>query len=185
MGTRNLTIVIQDKKPVVAQYGQWDGYPEGQGTTCLNFLLNCDLNRFKEVLTRCRFIESKQSEQYHKKNPFLTRDNGAGILNLLYEDKTDKLLWIHDNSEFAADSLFCEWAYVIDLDKNTFEVYTGFNYSPLTENDRFYPLQKDNIHFEDQYYPVKHLITFTLDNLPQTAVEFVQKCEQLKTKEEE
>jgi hypothetical protein len=31
MGTRNLTIVIADKKIKVAQYGQWDGYIEGNG----------------------------------------------------------------------------------------------------------------------------------------------------------
>jgi len=28
MGTRHLTMVIQNKEPKVAQYGQWDGYPE-------------------------------------------------------------------------------------------------------------------------------------------------------------
>jgi hypothetical protein len=38
MGTRNLTRVICDGKTKVAQYGQWDGYPEGQGKTVLNFL---------------------------------------------------------------------------------------------------------------------------------------------------
>ena len=38
MGTRNLTCVIKDGKYRVAQYGQWDGYPEGQGMNILNFL---------------------------------------------------------------------------------------------------------------------------------------------------
>ena len=28
---------------------------------------------------------------------------------------------------FAGDSLFCEWAYVLDLDKETLEIYHGFN----------------------------------------------------------
>lgn len=31
MGTRNLTAVYLDGQYKVAQYGQWDGYPEGQG----------------------------------------------------------------------------------------------------------------------------------------------------------
>ena len=37
MGTRNLTKVI-DKNGVtkVAQYGQWDGYPSGQGVNALH-----------------------------------------------------------------------------------------------------------------------------------------------------
>lgn len=35
MGTRNLTAVYLDGQYKVAQYGQWDGYPEGQGITAL------------------------------------------------------------------------------------------------------------------------------------------------------
>lgn len=31
MGTRNLTAVYLDGQYKVAQYGQWDGYPEGRG----------------------------------------------------------------------------------------------------------------------------------------------------------
>lgn len=31
MGTRNLTCVVLDGEFKVAQYGQWDGYPEGSG----------------------------------------------------------------------------------------------------------------------------------------------------------
>lgn len=38
MGTRNLTAVYLDGQYKVAQYGQWDGYPEGQGITVLTFL---------------------------------------------------------------------------------------------------------------------------------------------------
>lgn len=37
MGTRHLTAVFVDGEYKVAQYGQWDGYPEGQGLTCLEF----------------------------------------------------------------------------------------------------------------------------------------------------
>ena len=37
MGTRHLTAVFLDGKYRVAQYGQWDGYPERAGRNCLNF----------------------------------------------------------------------------------------------------------------------------------------------------
>ncbi|KUI62430.1 hypothetical protein VP1G_09557 [Cytospora mali] len=38
MGTRHLIIIYQDGKYKLAQYGQWDGYPEGQGVAVLKFL---------------------------------------------------------------------------------------------------------------------------------------------------
>ena len=36
-----------------------------------------------------------------------------------------------DSHAFLADSLFCEWAYVINLDNSQFEVYRGFNQDPM------------------------------------------------------
>ena len=38
MGTRFLTAVFADGQYRVAQYGQWDGYPEGAGVNILHFL---------------------------------------------------------------------------------------------------------------------------------------------------
>ncbi len=78
MGTRNLTLV-KDKegKTKVAQYGQWDGYPEGQGSTILNFIRSKD-NRdaLVEVLKGVEFFSasSPQSikdyiEAYDKRCP--------------------------------------------------------------------------------------------------------------------
>lgn len=189
MGTRNLTMVISNGETKVAQYGQWDGYPEGQGVTALNFLTNTDLNKFKEKLNSVKFINGtkqkeidkwlksigcengwmtgEQANLYHEKYPLLTRDNGADILNLIMESE-EEINWVTDSSEFAADSLFCEWAYVIDLDKNTFEVYEGFNIEPLTINDRFYYLtaESEKEHRDKQYYPVRMIKSFDLNNLP-------------------
>ena len=38
MGTRHLICVVSDNQYRIAQYGQWDGYPEGQGAAILEFL---------------------------------------------------------------------------------------------------------------------------------------------------
>ena len=37
MGTRHLIAVHKDGKYPIAQYGQWDGYPTGQGVRVLAF----------------------------------------------------------------------------------------------------------------------------------------------------
>ena len=65
MGTRNLTLV-KDKegKTKVAQYGQWDGYPEGQGSTILNFIRSKE-NRdtLAEVLKNVQFFNLEVAPQ--------------------------------------------------------------------------------------------------------------------------
>lgn len=61
MGTRNLTAVYLDGQYKVAQYGQWDGYPEGQGITVLTFLRDkMDLELFKEALRNSSYIPSEE-----------------------------------------------------------------------------------------------------------------------------
>ena len=42
MGTRNLSLLKYNNKIIVAQYGQWDGYPSGQGKTILEFCRSTD-----------------------------------------------------------------------------------------------------------------------------------------------
>lgn len=188
MGTRNLTMVILDGKPKVAQYAQWDGYPSGQGVTALNFLKKNNLEKFKERLKDVRFANKKDTEErenfskeigindgwmnsdqatkYNKKFPYDSRDHGAEILQMIMDSEGTVVL--QDSSDFAADSLFCEWAYVIDLDKNTLEVYKGFNKTPLKEKERFAYLQdKNRVDYTgDPYYPVKFVKSYNLKRLP-------------------
>ncbi|NVN96002.1 MAG: hypothetical protein HXX18_12040 [Bacteroidetes bacterium] len=187
MGTRNLTMVISEGKTKVAQYGQWDGYPEVQGKTILQFLKECDLKLFKERLKKLSFISSKKvgklwsecliingqswnkfktSELFKTKYPELSRDTGAKVLQLIYEGKVFKLL---DNSKFIHDSLWCEWVYVIDLDKNRFEVYTNFSQNPLTKKDRFFTVK----YKKDAYYPIKIVKSYSIKKLP-TVRQFIK-----------
>lgn len=190
MGTRNLTMVISEGKTKVAQYGQWDGYPSGQGKTILNFLSKCaDFGHFKEVIDKLRWITDKESKEIDKdpnwisNYPYLSRDCGGQILNAVYNGamevstgeigkrKTIKVdvKFLSNSEDFAAESLFCEWAYVIDLDKRTFEVYKGFNKKPLTEKDRFF---KFSVDAGTEYNQVKMVKKYSLDKLP-TEKEFL------------
>lgn len=190
MGTRNLTMVISNGETKVAQYGQWDGYPSGNGVIVLEFLHSNKMDDFKQKLNKVKFINGnkekeikkflesigakdgwmtgEQSNQYQKKYPYLTRDNGANILQMIMDGQEDEI-WINDNTEFAGDSLFCEWAYLIDLDKNVLEVYEGFNKSPLVLEDRFFYLTDK----ESEYYPIRMVKSYTLNNLP-TEGEFIK-----------
>lgn len=186
MGTRNLTIVVQNNEPKIAQYGQWDGYPDGVGVGILSFLKeDGNLDKLKANLSKCRFLDEKGIdkdfiESYEKNTPnwsnepdnrtpeqkewwstYMTRDLADEILTNVANSNLDEII-LGNRYEFAVNSLSCEWAYVIDLDKNTFEVYEGYNQSPLSETERFFPLGQ-----YDEYYPVKLAKSFDISSLPE------------------
>lgn len=175
MGTRNLTMVISKGKTRVAQYGQWDGYPEGQGRIVLKFLKRCDLNTFREKINDVSFLTQKEVDKVWKKcemrgdlikYPELSRNTGANILPLIYDGRAVSL-W--NRSKFVKDSLLCEWVYVIDLDKEKFEVYTSNCKKPLTERDRFY----DGRFKRDSCSQVKIIRSYPLKRLP-TVGQFIK-----------
>lgn len=194
MGTRNLTMVIEDQQTKVAQYGQWDGYPQGQGLTILSFLQDkSNVEKLKEILPKVRFENKKdvehkaaffksmgakdgwvnleQAELYQQKYPLDSRNLGAEVLNKILECAQEPEIVLVNSEDFASDSLFCEWAYIVDLDKNTLEVYKGFNQLEITSEDRFYHLYDK----KNRFKPIKILKSFSLDKLPD-AQKFISEC---------
>jgi hypothetical protein len=189
MGTRGLTVVILGNEPRVAQYGQWDHYPEGQGMTVLNFIKGNDMSLFKEKVNKTRFVSNDevdsflktigdgsgwlttdQSELFNKKFPYLSRNHGADILSMILESEDDEIV-LRNSFSFGGDSLFCEWAYVIDLDNEVYEVYRGFNKEDLVESERFYSVDpKDE---DGEFKQVKFVKSFKFDNLPSTKEDFL------------
>jgi len=178
MGTRNLTCVVKDGKYVVSSYGQWDGYPSGQGKTILEFLnTKFDLETFKDKLGKSsygtdediqakwvecganpndQFVSIDISKKFGEKYPELSRDTGGKILELI-QNSENGLQTIEYIDFIACGS--CEWAYVIDLDLGTFEVYKNNN-EELTEKDRFFQFQKDGD------IPAKLVRKYKLERLP-------------------
>lgn len=192
MGTRSLTCVVLDGKFKVAQYGQFDGYPSGQGNTALEIMRKIlqenQLERFKEkvrALSQLTEAEHKQlwidvgadpskdyvsleiGNAFDEKHPELSRRTAAEILGLvMYRDISRVQL----SEDFAHDSLFCEWAYVVDLDQGIFEVHKGFAKSPHSEG-RFAHGKCES----SGYYPVRLAKSYKLDALP-SADEFEADC---------
>lgn len=183
MGTRSLTCVVLDGKFKVAQYGQFDGYPSGQGKTALEIMrkiLNENhLERFKEkvrALSQLTEAEHKQlwidvgadpnkdyvsmeiGNAFDEKHPELSRRTAAEILGLvMYRD----IARVQLSNDFAHDSLFCEWAYVVDLDQGIFEVHKGFVTSPHSKG-RFASGKCKS----SGYHPVQLAKSYTLASLP-------------------
>lgn len=173
MGTRNIIAVQYQGEYKIAQYGQWDGYPEGVGASVLNFLNACNIEEFKKAVSECEWAtniyidEIEKEEGWYKTHPELSRDTGGEILELILSGKRVLI----DSLEFVKDSLFCEWAYVVDLDSNTFEIYKGFNKNPLPEDARFYFGGSSDC----GYYPVKVIKIYDIEHLPDLNI-FISDC---------
>lgn len=160
MGTRNMTFVVKDGDVKVAQYCQWDGYPEGQGATVLDFFAsNPDMETFVKHMENANFPTREQmrawyveagddpdndtgfismdvADKYKEAHPSMDRDMGAEVLQYILETETPDL---YLDLDFIKDGLFCEWAYCVDLDNNMLEVYGGYDATPLAEANRFGP----------------------------------------------
>ncbi|KAI9770208.1 MAG: hypothetical protein M1839_003236 [Geoglossum umbratile] len=157
MGTRHLICVFYRGRFVVAQYGQWDGDPEGQGVTLTKFLrVPINIRHLKDGLeyiyepTEEELIKAKEHidelegaekdawvEFVTNSNseltpqiidefyPSLSRDTGARILEVITCAKAERKAPIELELSFANDWIYCEWAYVVDLDTEVLEVFSG------------------------------------------------------------
>jgi hypothetical protein len=152
MGTRGLTKVIKNDKVVVAQYGQWDHYPSGQGLTALRFLRDeANVEKLDKGLYWLYEVDSKDvgeivdrigEEHFVTAYPSLIRDTGAEILELIANAKG--ALPVLLDTDFENDELFCEGVFTVDLDKKRFttktdETITTFPLGSLKElSDEMY-----------------------------------------------
>jgi hypothetical protein len=138
MGTRGLTKVIdKDGITKVAQYGQWDHYPEGQGVKILE-ILTADRYAVEELelaLDKCHFVSDGEREAIYKEYndrypetthmkkfssilPSFSRDTCGDILNVVRWSAGPVPLI--DESEFEFDDLFCEGVYEVNYNTNKF-----------------------------------------------------------------
>jgi hypothetical protein len=149
MGTRGLTAVYLDGEYKVAQYGQWDHYPSGQGITALEFCRSnlsdeAGRDRFKGCIARIRFVDNDEieamytnlgidlgdgwvslddAEKFAAAHPQIDRDMGAEVLDYLARSAGEVLL--RNEIGFAGEGTWCEGIYLVDLDALTFEAYGG------------------------------------------------------------
>jgi hypothetical protein len=150
MGTRNLTKVIDSTgRTRVAQYGQWDGYPEGQGVSMLTFISQYKmLDRIERSLRKVHFLSEDEAETFVKDftdssgmmtmdqsdsfetiYPSLSRNTASDILKVMVYS-TGYTLPLVDNSDFENDDLMCEGVYTLNYQTRTFiSTYNGVSVS--------------------------------------------------------
>lgn len=189
MGCRNFTGVIVGGKIKVAQYGQWDGIPEGQGITIIHFLKN-ELNRekFLKNLERVRFITEEELDKGYKdagaepisscskaltltdeaikkfniQYPYINRDYGAKILSMIQSaPENTNIELLNSLADDPNYGVDCEWAYILNFDTNTLKVYSVHRNPLLPESGNFLYLGL--------------MSSFDINNLP-SKEEFIRLC---------
>lgn len=187
MGTRGaLAFVIAGEEKVT--YNHWDSYPDGLGADVLEWLRGALSNEdpmreanLREAVAALSPVPDRPPthEEYDRlikfSNPSVGgRDEKDAWYRLLRETQGDpaKILaagLYEPKPDFPLDSLFCEWAYVVDFDFRTFEVYQGFRQSPPTRG-RWVGKQstEDYSAVSREYYPVQRVRVWGFDRLPTT-----------------
>lgn len=204
MDARHLIIIYYKGKYVLAQYGQWDGYPSGQGVAILKFVsspsklaaLKSNLHLLqvatkeqleainKEIVQAGEELKDKlenswdvlEAEIAFAKTHYagLSRESGAMILDFIADAKDDWMSSMNmglSSLQFAMNYRPCEWIYVLDLDTNAIEIYTGSEPKTEARSRRFIDLwQRDGEH-KDAEFAAKNdtpkiVASFDLERLP-------------------
>lgn len=130
-------------------YNHFDSDLKWLGQKVLNFLKDNNINTLNKIFDNLRLVspdsfpnESEKSilkklnYEYIEDNEELDwgsiLESTLGNLDLYKQG----LYFMLDYSDFIKNSLFCEWAYIINLDNNTLEIYKGFQETP--EINRYY-----------------------------------------------
>ncbi len=149
MSTRGIFGFLVDGETKVT-YNHFDSYPSGLGNMIKNFIIEDKVEEIRKAAKRIKLIPSnykptEADKAIYKKYADLsvsekTLDDVYCLMRKLqgdlqsYINNPDLTLMI-DGIDFLNDSLFCEWAYIINLDTEMLEIYRGFQTEP--SNSRY------------------------------------------------
>jgi hypothetical protein len=183
MGTRGcwgFRLEGQDK----LTYNHWDSYPVSLGTALTDTLAkygSTDWDILADEVSDLVLVDERSTptpEQIDRLRQYADEGVGGRSLNDWYcllrrsqgdMEKTLESKLMVDSHKFMRDSLFCEWAYVINLDDDLFEIYRGFQKEPHTKG-RYSGFAPDQ-----GYYPVALFKTYPLDDIPENWAEVTEK----------
>jgi hypothetical protein len=139
MGTRGLMAFARNGE-VKAFYNHFDSYPSGLGEEMVKWVLNRQ-GDFSEAIEQFEMLVAVSEDvppttdqklallRYLNLNVSTqTSDDWYSLLRETQGNPVEALKagFYVDYFKFGFDSLFCEWAYVVDLDRQVLDVYKGF-----------------------------------------------------------
>lgn len=157
-------------------YNHSDSYPEWLGEKISKFCAAVTPEQMSAFFDRIIMVDeestpTKEQQDYCTAagwyNPYVGEKSPAHWYNLLRElqgnmaelDKavrSDKDFYMIDSSEFIKDSLFCEYAYIVNLDTGMLEFWKGWQKVPQ-EGNRYgvEPRMEEGLRDVTKYYPCR------------------------------
>lgn len=181
MGTRGILGFRIDSTDKLA-YNHFDSYPSGLGTTIQRWLRESSLDDVKAQVRALRVVaaDTKPSpEDIEALQPWTNLNVSSQCTQdwycLLHNTQGDPGATLQagvivDSASFVADSLFCEWAYVVNFDDSAIEVYRGFQKAPHSDG-RYAAETADR-----GYYPIALVRVIPFSDLPGFEMASLEAC---------
>jgi hypothetical protein len=184
MGTRGL-IGFRSKDKDYLTYNHFDSYPESLGVSILEELEAMDLDKLKKAVNKLVLVNEDSKPTFEQRldiakefwdlsvgdqtpeSWYCLMRNAQGQLMPYY---SGKLKYMIDSHNFILDSLFCEWAYIVNLDTMKLEVWRGFQKEPQEGSRYVKDKTKDKLVaakiLPEEYYPCALVKEYPLKKLP-------------------
>lgn len=154
-------------------YNHFDSYFEGLGNNIVQFIRNTSIEQMNKIFEKIELVNEMDIPTVEQVldcqkyiNLSVSTQSVTDMYCLLRETqgylepyRDTNLKWMINSNNFIKDSLFCEYAYIINLDTNQLEIYTGFN--KVKTNNRY------NTKPIDGYYQCRIIKKYPLDNIPE------------------
>lgn len=172
MGTRGFVGLIIDGR-TKGHYRHFDSYPCAAGAEIVEEIVRADLNAWRDAARSLLLVDEEDEptpEHVARAKELETThelvgahyDNGPNYYQLTRNaqgsiEKHFALGFMLDALDFLADSLFCEYAYIVNLDTDELEFYLGFQ-NKVHADGRYASSQPNST----EYFPVRLMGTILL-----------------------
>jgi len=132
-------------------YNHFDSYPSGLGKKIIEFIKETSVEEMNKIFDSIILVSEDDTpsfEQIKEVSKVIETEvyniiSWYGLLRPVQGDLSvykKGLRYMIDDAEFLKNSAFCEWAYIINLDKDVLEIYRGFQKKP--QKNRYYTKEK-------------------------------------------
>lgn len=192
MGTRSSYGFRSEGKDYL-MYSQFDGYPTGLGLNLMEQLKDLTVCNMKTGIARLIAVDEDaepkdvlNNEEYQEILEMFHQDISTGTdwysflrgsqQNIsVYFTEEKPLKYFIEANDFIHDSLYCEYAYIVNLDTEMLEFYRGYNTS--INSGRYTEMDSGGV-YKSCFFVGEIPLSVLQTSTPEKNFEFCQKLEQ-------